>query len=437
VSDKKFSARRTWRRIRSEPGLARNVAVIVVFVVLGLVATGYMIGQSKSALPFQAQTTLKVEFSQVPGVTAESSQSVKISGVQVGQITDTEATDRDTAILTLKIDAGNPVYDNAHAVLRAVNPLNQMYVEIDPGGPPGHLLGDGALLPISHTSRPIQADEVLQPFDQKAQAALTDLLSQADVALAHAPQQLPDGLTATDQGLNDLRPAVQLLQTRREKIAQLVTSLGEIAQAAGGDQTRATRLADATEQTLGTLSRNDAQLRGTLAQLPGLSTDLRRALSGTQRLTGQLNPTLDDLNRVSEDLPDTLDQLTSTVKKAGDTVDAARPVVERARPVVSDLRPLVKDVNDGLDDLLPVTRALDKDTKLTVDYLTELEAFVYNTSSVFGVQDGRGGIIRGHAIAPLPDGSVLPGAPGYAPTPEEDGMPATTRPTLPISKRGH
>jgi phospholipid/cholesterol/gamma-HCH transport system substrate-binding protein len=412
------------------------VLVIVVFVVLGLAATGGMVTQSKSPLPWQGQTTLKVEFAQVPSVTAESSQSVKIDGVQVGQIADTEVTDRGTAVLTLKIDEGNTVYDNARAVLRAVNPLNQMYVEINPGGPPGRPMADGATLPESNTSRPVQADEVLQPFDQRAQAALTDLLSQADVALANAPQQLPEGLQATDQGLNDLRPVVQMLQTRREKIAQLVTSLGQIAQAAGGDEGRATQLADSTQRTLETLASNDGQVRATLAQLPGLSDDLRHALTSTQSLTGQLDPTLDDLYRVSDDLPDTLDRVTTTIGKVGDTVDAARPVVDEARPLVRDLRPLVDNVNEGLDDLVPVTHVLNRDTKLTVDYLTDLTAFVYNTTSVFGVRDGRGGIIRGHAVVPLPDGSALPGGPGYRPTPEESGMPPMKssiliRPTIP------
>lgn len=424
MTTKRFSPGRTWRRMRTVPGLGGHVASLVVFVALAVVVTGVMIGQSNATLPWSDQTTVKVEFDEVPGVTTASSQLVRIAGVEVGQITGSEATDHGTAVLTLTVEGQHKVYDNAHAVLRAVNPLNQMFVELNPGGPPGRPLGDGDVIPIAQTSRPVQADEVLSNFDQPAQLAIQDLLSQSDVALANAPQQFPQGIAATDKALVNLRPALEALATREEKLGQLVTSLGQIAQAAGGNQERALRLADATEQTLGVLAANDEQLRDAIKQLPGLYEQLTSAFDGTQRLTEQLDPTLDSLNAVSEELPGTLERLTETSATLGETVDAAQPVVTAAQPLVADLRPLVADVDLALDDILPITEALDADTRYVVDYLTEIQGFVYNTSSVFGIEDARAGIIRGHAVVPLPDGNALPGAGGgYAPTPEENGLP--------------
>jgi phospholipid/cholesterol/gamma-HCH transport system substrate-binding protein len=412
-----------WDRLRNVPGLGRNVATLVVLVALGVGASALIASQAKAVLPWSEQHVVKVEFAQVPGVTVQSTQVVRIKGVEVGRITGTEVTPRGTAVLSLTIEGHHTIYDNAHAVLRAVNPLNQMYVEIDPGGTPGKPLTESAVLPVSQTSRPIQPDEVLQKLDEKSQAALTDLLAQSDVALASAPTDLPAGLRATDQGLTDLRPVVEMLQTRRDKIAQLVTSLGQIASAVGGDQQRATRLADAVETSLGVLAQHDGELRATFAQLPGLSDAAREALTKTRDLTQQLNPTLDNLERVRDDLPDTLDRATRTVDHLGDFVNAARPVVSQARPLVRDLRPTIRDLNDGLSDVVPLTKDLDKDTKMVVDYLTELRAFTYQTTETFSLQDGRGGIVRGEAVIPLPDGGALPGAPGYVPTPEESGVP--------------
>lgn len=418
---------KAWRRLRTTPGLAGHVTATVALVIGAVVATGVMLSESGVSMPWQEQQTIKVEFEAAPGVTTESSQAVTIAGVEVGRITGSEPSDHGTAILSLAIDGEHTVYDNARAVLRAVNPLNQMFVELNPGGPPGHELPDDGVVPVAQTERPVQLDEVTKHVDAPTQQALSDLLSQADVALARAPQEFPPGLRATDATVRALQPVVSKLDERRETIRRLVTSLGQVAQAAGGNQDRALKLAEATQVTLQTLAEGDTQLRASIDQLPGVSDELRNALTGTQKLTEQLDPTLDNLRAVSGTLPDTLDRLHSTSRNLGATVDAAQPVVDRARPLVADLRPFVADVDVALDDVLPVTGALDKDTGYIVDYLTEIQAFVYNTSSVFGIEDARGGIIRGHAVVPLPDGGALPNSsPGtaYAPTPEESGMPS-------------
>ncbi|GAA5163267.1 hypothetical protein GCM10023321_49880 [Pseudonocardia eucalypti] len=422
----------TFSRIRSTPGLLGYVVTLVLFLALGLAATLIMVSQSASALPWQKTMTIKAEFAEVPAVTTKSSQQVRIAGVEVGKITDSEVTDRGTALLTLTIKGDQEIYSNAVAVLRAVNPLNQMYVNIEPGGHPGNRLGDGATIPLQQTRKPVQTDQILDKFDPKAQAAITDLLSQSDVALASAPRDLAPGLNGVDKTLLDLKPVTTALETRREKLKQLITSVGQIAQAVGGNQERAVRLADSTEQTLGVLAEHDRDLQATLRHLPGLYGQLTRTFHATQDLTNQLDPTLDNLKAVSGELPDTLDKFTDTVDTLGDTVKAAKPVVRDGRGLVADLRPMAGNLNHATEDLRPVTREFPRITGLAVDYLDELRAFTYNTSSVFGVQDARSGIIRGHVIAPLPDTIGIPAGNGgptrYVPTPEESGIPYVTKP---------
>ncbi|MQA12623.1 MAG: MCE family protein [Pseudonocardiaceae bacterium] len=422
--------RRRWQRLRTVPGLGRNALTVVALFVVGIVAASLLLANTNYVYPWQDRFTFVAEFESTPAVNPEMSQSVTIAGVEVGKITGWRVSDRGTPIIEMKIEPGHEIHDNARAVLRAVNPLNQMYIEIDPGGSPGKLLPEGGMIPAGQTERPIQADEVLQHLDQRSRQALTDLLRTSDVALARAPEQLPDGLRATDDAVVGLRPVVEALQTRRDKIAQLVTALSQIASATGSNQERVTRLADAAQETLEVLARNDNDLRATLEQLPGLSDELRRALTATQDLTGQLDPTLENLNTAAEELPPALERLTATTRQVGETVDEARPVVAEARPVVADLRPLVNDVDVALDDVLPITTGLDRDTAVVLPYLNDLQAFIFNTSSVFSVRDARGGLVRGHFVLP-PDGSALPGNRGGADRPSEGDGPTQDAPGSP------
>ncbi|WP_131766686.1 MlaD family protein [Candidatus Protofrankia californiensis] len=422
------SLRRRWERIRTVPGLGRDVTAMTALVVVGIVAAVIIQSKLTSTLPWADRSVVKAEFASVPGVNPSSSNMVTIAGVKVGKISGWKVTDRGTALLTLELEPGHPVYDNARAVVRPKNALNEMSVEINPGGAPGHRLPANGIIPLSQTARPVQADEVLGHLDDRTQLALTDMLVESDVALARSAEQLPGGLAATDSTLTELQPVVEALQTRREKISQLVTALSQISTAVGGNDQRVAQLATATQQTLETLASNDGALRDSLAQLPGLTDQLRDTLTSTQELTKQLNPTLDNLDRASGDLPQTLERLESTVDTLGATVDAAKPVISKARPVVADLRPMVNDIDDSLVNLRPVTRNLDRDTQTVMSYLTDLQAFVYNTSSVFGAGDAQGSIIRGHLIVPLPGAGVLPKQPpnGYFPG-AENGLPPTSQ----------
>ncbi|MCW2752101.1 MAG: Mammalian cell entry related domain protein [Aeromicrobium sp.] len=406
IANGKFSAR--LEQLRTVPGLRRDVSAVALLVVVGLVSAVVIKTYLGGVAPWTHQTVVKAEFAQVPGLNPKSQNSVTMAGVKVGSVTSAEATTRGTAVITMKIDGNYRIYRDARAVLRPKNPLNEMQVELNPGTPAGKPLPKGAVIPLSHTERPIQADEILSHLDERSQVALTDLLTESDVALARAPQNLPNGLASTTDTLQVAEPVVRALQTRRKKIAELVTALSDISSAVGTDDERITRLASSTQKTLTVLAGGDKALRASLKQLPGLTSEVRKALTSTQSLTTQLDPTLNSLDKASNDLPSSLKRFRSTVGHLGTTVTAAKPVLKKARPVIADLRPTVANLNTSIGSLRQVTSELDADTLTVMSYLTDIKAFVYNTSSVFGAGDANGGIIRGHLMVPLPAAGILP-----------------------------
>lgn len=405
------SMARAWERVRTVPGLFRDVAVLILVVAVSIATLVVVNANLHGIFPWQHTSTVRAEFTAVPALDPAARPSVTIAGVPIGKVAGWEATRQGTAIVQLKLDPGSTttIYQNARAVLRAKNPLNEMYIEVNPGGAPADPMPENGLIPISNTGTVVSADAALAHLDERARAAVTSLTLASDVALARAPEQLPDGLRAANHTIVDARPVMEALQTRRAKIADLVTALSQIAGAVGGNHDRAVQLAQSTQTTLGVLAQNDAKLKGTLDQLPGLNQELRNALSATQPLTAQLDPVLKDLDNASDELPKALDRFHDTIGKVDDVVDAAHPFLDHARPVVADLRPLVGNLDKALDDIQAVTRPLGDDVQTVQTYLDPLRAFIYNTSSVFGVRDGQGANVRGYFVAELPDDQFFPG----------------------------
>lgn len=397
------NVRLLWQRVRTTPHLARDVVAVVVMVALGLASAGYILAQYDVKWPWQDRFEFSANFEKSPGISPAHHQEVRIAGVPVGDITAAEPNSDGTARLTLSIEGDHKVYDNARLVVRTKNPINEMFVELNPGGPPGKPLGENGTIPVTQTERAIQPFEALDKLDERSRNSLTYLLDEANVALARAPKHLPGGLRAVDGTLQAFDPVVKRLETRRALIRKLVTGLSRLSAAVGGDDVRLAKLASSLQTTLGVLANRDDELSATLAQLPGLTSELRNALTETKGLTTELDPALDGLHKASGQLPPALRRLSKTVGQVNGLVDAARPVVRKAGPLVADLRPIVGDVDTSLKHLAPITRHLPKATERIVPWMNDLAAFVYQTSSAFSLSDVNGGLGRAHLTLKLSD----------------------------------
>jgi len=447
---------RAFERVKTEPGLARNSIVVIALIAIAAVVGGIVLANQRFVAPWDNRQVFYANFAATPGVSPGNGQEVRIAGVNVGDIVDADVDENGHARLKMSIERGHHLYENAHLVLRPKSPLNEMYVTIDPGSPPAKEIPDGYTYPEANTVRPVQVDEVLDHLDDNAQRALTSLLAESDVALTNAKTDLPGGLDGVRTVGNDLRPVAEQLALRKEKIRTLISALGQIAQAVGGDDKRLATLAGGLQTTLHSFGTHEPQFDQTLAELPGLVHNLHRSTDAVQDLSDQLDPTLRHLDDASEEFPDALRHLRKTADKLDDVVDAADPFLHALRPVVRNLRPFV---NDGLSEALPDLRVaverLDPMTNALLPYLPDLGAFTIQTRSIVSMEDANGGILRGIApvtaqtvppvlganngIRPLPpppgldEGTtalqkLVPVGPGGQPSVPQDGSEPETRP---------
>ena len=388
----------TWTRIRATQGLGRDLAILAGLIVLASVVGGYILTHQRVSFPWEENVTYQADFEEAPGIAPGQGQEVRIAGVPVGEITEAEITGDGRARLTLSLEKRyGTVHANARAFLRPKSQLNEMYVLLDPGGEPAKVLEPGSVIPLAQTTRPIQLDEVLSNLDERARAAGRIALEESDAALVR-PRTIPPGLKAADATLLALRPVMEALDTRREKISRLITAFADIATAAGEDDARLARMLDSARETLDALAARDAELDATLRQLPGFGDDLRTASGAVSELAGQLDPTLDGIKAASDRLPGALAGMSDVVDRLDRTVDLARPVVDGARPLVADLRPLLISARSALADTVAWSHRLDPVTGNLVEHLPDLAAFVYQGNSVFQLEDANGPILRGLVV---------------------------------------
>ncbi|GAA5109992.1 hypothetical protein GCM10025762_17380 [Haloechinothrix salitolerans] len=386
--------RRTWERVRSEPGLKRNLAVLAGLIVLAAVVGGWILGNQRFTPPWENRLIVNATFEGTPGISPGNGQEVRIAGVPVGEVRSADVDDNGNAVVEMAIEREHAVYEDATVVLRPKSPLNEMYILLDPGTPGAKRLSDGDTLPVTASERPVQIDEVLGYLDDNTRHALAALVVESDAALASAPARLPAGLEKTTALLRDMKPVSESLSKRRDALSELVTALGQISQAVGEDDVRLAKLASALDRTLGTVGKRNEELDSTLSQLPGLAGQLKQSTQAVQKLSGQLNPTLDAVRSAAADLPGALSKLSGTADRLGSTMDVLGPLAENARPVVDDLRPFTADATRTVRSVKRFSPLIDPVTSTLVKHTRDVGAFVLNTRSLTTLADANGGITR-------------------------------------------
>src|ERR1700728_1439410 len=102
---------------------------------------------------------------------------VRISGVNVGKVTNVQARGVDS-LVTMNIDHQYaPIPTDTRAILREKTLLGEAYLELSTGNRSGPHLPDGGTIPASQVQHTEQLDQVLQSFNTQTQHNLQAVLS--------------------------------------------------------------------------------------------------------------------------------------------------------------------------------------------------------------------------------------------------------------------
>ncbi len=357
------------RTARTRGRLTTFQAGLIALVVI-VIATFFAFTKD---IPFTSPYQLKARFENAPPI--QRGQAVRIAGVDVGKVAAVEPAGGDSPAVTvvMKLDENAlPIYEDAEIKVRPrIFFEGNLFFDLKPGTPGAKELEDGATIPASQTSAPVQIDQVLGLLNTDTRADLRELLAGYGGALNGEPEPGEDDDQDPDtQG----ETAGQALNDSLEYSADALRGGAILNDAFLGSETRdLSKLIAGQQRIFAALSTNETQLKDlitnfnvTMSALAAEETNLRQTIRLLPRVLEAANPTLDSLNAAFPSTRAWALEMIPGVRETPATIAAGLPWIRQVRALlqpselqglVKDLQPAVRDFaefTDGQVDLLPV-----------------------------------------------------------------------------------
>jgi phospholipid/cholesterol/gamma-HCH transport system substrate-binding protein len=323
-----------WRRYERVPvsELRRSNPLRIGAVFLIVLAILVYFGFTKH-IPFKHGYRLNGAFETAVNVHPKS--PVRIAGVDVGQVTGISR-EGNVGIVHMEIEGkGLPIHTDATLKIRARIFLEgNFFVELQPGSPSAPTYSSGATVPITHTSDPVQLDQVLDALNSDTRANLQVFLQNYGEALTHKPNEAENAEQAPEvSGLNGAQALNKAYQIGPEALRgsaivnQAITGtephdLSELVAAIG----KTTAALDANEQSLSEWVPNfNIFLRNFANQSASLSAFVARlpsALRSASRFFLTADRTLPSIRSFTE-------PFATGTEQTGATIEAGLPWIEQ------------------------------------------------------------------------------------------------------------
>jgi phospholipid/cholesterol/gamma-HCH transport system substrate-binding protein len=362
---------------------ARHFGAVIGLALIAAVVAGYILSHQRLRFPWEGRPfELQAAFSTAQAVTPGQGQTVRVSGVRVGDISGVKLKDG-RAVVTMSLDPQykDLVHTDATALLRPKTGLKDMFIELDPGTTRAPLAKRGWTLPVGNTLPDVNADEILASLDADTRDYLTLLVDGAGQGLKGRGDDLREVFRRFEPTHRDLARVNGLVAQRHRNLSRLVHSLGDL-----NDE-----LADKSDDLRALVSSSSAVFRSFASE----QANVTRAVGDLPAALRQTTDTLARVERFAEVLRPAAVHLQPAVKaldRANHAVTPfateATPIVrDEVRPFVRDARPVVRSAKTPASELAASTPDLRRSFKVLNDFLNEV-AYNPNGREGPGV-DGR------------------------------------------------
>ncbi|RZF04065.1 MlaD family protein [Streptomyces sp. SCA2-2] len=301
-------------------GLTGPVLKSLAFLVVTVVATTVLGFSIANTGVRTGTTTYKALFTDVTGLL--DGDSVRISGVKVGEVTDVRVVDRRLAQVTFTVRKERTLPRSATAAVKYLNMVGQRYVSLDRGtGDLAGTLEGGATIPVARTTPALDLTllfngfkplfEGLSPKDVNELAGSIVQVLQGEGATVDSLIRHVGSLTKTvaakdqviGEVIDNLNTVLTTLNDREAGFDDLVTTLQKLVTGFNGDRKplgkAVAAMGDLTTVTADLLQEGRAPLKKDIAELGRLSTNLGEHTPQIEEVLAKTPAKMTALARVS------------------------------------------------------------------------------------------------------------------------------------------
>jgi len=326
-------------------------ALVSLIVVAGGVAF-YVLQHQRLRFPFLEEKpfVLKGEFETAQAVTPGQGQTVRVSGVRIGDIGKVELRRTGRAVITMEIDRKyeDLIHTDATALLRPKTGLKDMFVEVLPGSHDRPVAKHESTIPVRSTLPDVNPDEFLASLDRDTRDYLKLLLNGAGKGLKGRGADLQDALARFEPTFRDIAAVSGEVRKRRRELRRLISSLNRLnAEVASKDDDLA-ELISTSATVFRALASESANVSATVREFPSTLRQATTTLDRVDRMARLLGPTSDKLVPVAGAIVRANRATTPYAREAAPLLRRdIRPFVREALPLMRDLRPAARGLADA------------------------------------------------------------------------------------------
>ena len=387
----------------------RDFIAIALMLVVALVSAYVIVQNQRLRIPVLENKPfeLKAEFETAQAVVPGQGQTIRVAGVQVGDVQNVELEDG-VAVVTFGMDRDYlPVYKDAAILLRPQTGLKDMFFEMDPGTPEAGEVEDGGTIPLENTAPDVNVDELLSALDSDTQAYLRLLLVGAGKGLDGRGEDLGKLLGSLGPLTKDLDAINSKVAERKDALRRLITNFNLLTKEVGKSQQSLTDLVRFSNTTIGAIAEQDPSVQRAIQLLPGTLEQSTETLNNVAAFADQLGPAFDSLRPFARNL----DEVNASTKKLALVTtpvlqDQIRPFVRSARGPVNDLDTAAGNLAQATPKLTVLGKKINRLGNMAAfnpngaeppgtpnrdeGYLFWAAWLGHNSNSVFQVQDAHG-----------------------------------------------
>jgi phospholipid/cholesterol/gamma-HCH transport system substrate-binding protein len=333
----------------------RDFVAIIALVAVAVGAGGYILSNQRLRFPFVEEKPFAVwvELQNAQAVTPGQGQTVRVSGMRVGDIGEVKLREG-RALVRMDLDQKHKtlVRRDATVLLRPRTGLKDMFLQLDPGSPTQPALKENDTIPISRSAPDVNPDEILAMLDADTRDYLKLLISGAGKGLRGRSDDLREVFRRLGPLHRDVARLNRLVATRRRNLQRMIHNFGSTMERLGREDEALSELVTSSSAVFDRLAEQDQQISLAVRRLPSALSQTEATLRRVRELGEVAGPAFAALRPAVRQIDETNRELLPTAVQSEPVVRTQiRPLVRVAQPYVRTLRPAARNLGNAQPDL--------------------------------------------------------------------------------------